>query len=179
MTAFLSVDACQKGHYPWGVSTVVTNMVQYNRLLLQNLFKRFGISVQGKIQPGSAPPHSTMIAIHESKPLSHLINEMLKKSDNIIAGSLLKKMGELFSRRPGSWESGSNAVAHILAQRAAVDTWRLSIIDGSGLSRYNQVTPKQMMQVLDFAYHNYSTNTEIHFCLTYFRCRWHTQASHA
>ncbi len=157
----LSISGCMpKGNYTWGVSSVVTNMVQYNKLLLQSLFKRFGISIQGSIKPGSAPLHSATIAIHESKPLAHLINTMLKNSDNVIAGSLLKKMGQLFSHRPGSWESGSNAVSRILAQKAFVDTGRLSIIDGSGLSRYNQVTPKQMMQVLEFAYHNYSTNTE-------------------
>ncbi|HSW71039.1 MAG TPA: D-alanyl-D-alanine carboxypeptidase, partial [Gammaproteobacteria bacterium] len=31
---------------------------------------------------------------------------------------------------------------------------------GSGLSRYNQITPAQMMQVLDFAYHHIGTNYE-------------------
>ena len=43
-------------------------------------------------------------------------------------------------------------------QQAAVDVWRMSLIDGSGLSRYNQVTPAQMLKVLDFTFHNHATN---------------------
>jgi D-alanyl-D-alanine carboxypeptidase/D-alanyl-D-alanine-endopeptidase (penicillin-binding protein 4) len=34
----------------------------------------------------------------------------------------------------------------------------MSLIDGSGLSRYNQVTPAQMLKVLDFTFHNDATN---------------------
>lgn len=157
----IQVSGCMhKGEYTRGFSTVVGDMMQYNKQLLQDLFYRYGIRVDGTIAPGIAPPHLQAIAIHQSKPLSALVTEMLKKSDNIIAGSLLKKMGQYFSRRPGSWENGGNAIMKILSQKASLNIWRMTIIDGSGLSRYNQVTPAQIMQVLDFAYHNDDTNNE-------------------
>ena len=136
----------------------MTDAVQYNKMLLSDLFRRAGIKINGEITAGTAQPDLSTLATHESKPLQQLISDMLKKSDNIIAGSLLKKMGEIFTRSPGTWENGGNAVEHILSQKASVDIWRMNIIDGSGLSRYNQVTPSQMLQVLDFAFHNYATN---------------------
>jgi D-alanyl-D-alanine carboxypeptidase/D-alanyl-D-alanine-endopeptidase (penicillin-binding protein 4) len=34
----------------------------------------------------------------------------------------------------------------------------MSIMDGSGLSRYNLITPAQMMETLDFAYHHDASN---------------------
>lgn len=149
-----------KNRYARSASVVVKNIIEYNKSLMQNLLKRFGIQMNGHIEAGAAPQDSVSIAMHQSKPLHMLITNMLKTSNNIIAGSLFKKMGELYSKQPGSWENGSTAVKQILAQKASVGTENMTILDGSGLSRDNRVTPNQMMQVLDYAYHNYSTNYE-------------------
>lgn len=155
----ITLSGCMpKGRPTQGVSAVVRNVVHYNKSLTRSLLQRYGIQLNGDILPGIAPEKYSVIAIHSSKPLRELITEMLKKSDNIIAGSLFKKMGEIYARQPGSWENGSEAVKQILKQKIGVDTWRMSVLDGSGLSRNNQVSPVQMMQVLDFAYHNNSTN---------------------
>lgn len=156
----ITISGCvPKGRYPQGISTVVYNVIQYNKSLLYSLFREFGILVQGSIGSGIAPRHSAVLATHESKPLPALITEMLKKSDNIIAGSLFKKMGELYTEQPGSWENGSFAVKEILARRASVDTSSMRITDGSGISPENRIKPAQMMQVLEFAYHNTATNS--------------------
>jgi D-alanyl-D-alanine carboxypeptidase/D-alanyl-D-alanine-endopeptidase (penicillin-binding protein 4) len=153
------ISGClSKGSYGAGISTVVSNIMQYDKALLTDLFKRFNIQVQGNISAGIASPQSSELARHESKPLKELVTSMLKMSDNIIAGSLFKKIGELYTHRQGTWENGGNAVSKILSQKAELDIWRINLIDGSGLSRYNQVTPQQLLQVLDFAYHNNDTN---------------------
>ncbi len=149
-----------KGHYSRGASIVIANVVKYNESMLQSLFQEFGIQVNGHISAQAAPPNLSVLASHDSKPLHVLINEMLKKSDNIIAGSLFKKMGEVYTNKPGSWSNGSYAVKAILSEKAGVNTASLQLIDGSGLSIDNRVTPAQLMQVLDYGYHNYSTNYE-------------------
>lgn len=156
--SMLSITGCiSNGHNTLGGS-VVTDVMQYNKMLLQDLFKRAGIQVQGEFAPGTAPHNLPVLATHHSKPLKNLVTRMMKVSDNIIAGSLFKKIGSIFYNRQGTWENGGNAVGQILSKSAALDLWRLSLIDGAGLSRYNQVTPSQMMQLLDFAYHHYETN---------------------
>jgi serine-type D-Ala-D-Ala carboxypeptidase/endopeptidase (penicillin-binding protein 4) len=148
----------KRGKASQGMSSVVTNIIHYNKSLIQSLFQRNGIYISGSILPGVAPQKTPIIASHFSKPLRDLITEMLKKSDNIIAGSLFKKMGELYANQPGSWQNGGSAVKQILQQKMGVDIGRMNILDGSGLSRNNQIAPAQMLQVLDFAYHNNATN---------------------
>lgn len=157
----ITLSGCMpKGKYVRGVSAVVTDVIYYNRSLIQSLFQRYGIHVTGNILPGTAATTLPVIASHDSKPLKDLISEMLKKSDNIIAGSLFKKMGEIYSRQPGSWGNGSLAVKEILKQKIGVDTRQMSVLDGSGLSRDNYISPLQMMQVLTFAFHNDATNRD-------------------
>ena len=157
----ITLDGCMaKGRYSRSGTIVINDIVKYNEALLQNSFRRFGINVRGGIGAKTAPADLTVLALHESKPLHILINDMLKKSDNIIAGSLFKKMGEMYTRQPGSWTNGGNAVKQILAQKASVNTSEMHAADGSGLSRDNQITASQMIQVLDYAFHNYATNYE-------------------
>lgn len=157
----LSLAGCMpKGNYAWGVSTVISDIKHYNQSMLVHLFKQYGIQVDGKVMPGEAPSNLRTVASHESKSLSLLINDMLKKSDNVIAGSLLKKLGEFYARQPGSWQNGGEAVKRILFQKADVDSMQMSVLDGSGLSLDNRVKAAQMMQVLNFAYHNEATNYE-------------------
>lgn len=156
----ISVTGCmRKGRNAQGISTVVGDITSYNKALVRDLFKRYGIQINGFVAAGVVPRNLSVLASHQSKPLHQLITDMLKMSDNIIAGSLFKKIGGIYSNQPGSWENGSLAVSQILSKRAGVNS-RMNVIDGSGLSRDNQISPAQMLQVLDFAYHNNTTNYE-------------------
>src|SRR5262249_14282727 len=119
----ISVTGCMpRGSYTQGISTVISDIVQYNKALMRSLFRQSCVQVNATITAGAAPPNLSVVVTHESKPLSHLITEMLKKSDNIIAGSIFKKLGETYSNQPGSWENGSTAVTQILSQKAHVNT---------------------------------------------------------
>lgn len=149
-----------RGRYSHGASLVIANVTKYNQSMLQSLFHQFGIQVNGTIGAKAAPANLPALATHESKPLNDLISEMLKKSDNVIAGSLFKKLGQVYTNRPGSWSNGSRAVKEILSQKARVNTSSMTFIDGSGLSRDDRASPAQFIQVLDYSYHNYSTNYE-------------------
>lgn len=157
----VALDGCMaQGRYAVGISYVVTELNAYNYALFKNLLNRIGVSVYGRTSFANAPHNLSLIGQHASKPLRLLINDMLKKSDNIIAGALFKKIGQLYSKSPGSWENGRTAVAQILAKNAGLDTSGVRLLDGSGLSPDNLTTPAQMMQVLDFAYHHYPTSYE-------------------
>lgn len=157
----LALEGCMvRGRYAWGMSYVVSDLTAYNHALFKTLLKRVGVNVFGNVTFGKTPDNASLITSHNSKPLRLLINDMLKKSDNIIASALFKKMGQLYSRRSGSWLNGGNAVKDLLARNAGVNTAGMRMYDGSGLSLDDLTTPAQMMQVLDFAYHNYPTSYE-------------------
>lgn len=153
--AMILIDGCvPRGEDGYGVSYVVTDVPEYNRALFKNLLVRFSIKVYGNVTFGSAPELLSLIGQHVSQPLRVLITDMLKKSDNVIAGALFKKLGQLYTKKPGSWQNGSFAVSQILAKQAGVRVNGMRILDGSGLSPNNLATPAQMMQVLDFAFHH-------------------------
>lgn len=138
----------------WTINKVVTDIPDYNRTLFKNILSGMGIKVYGSVTFGSAPAKAAMVSQHASKPLRELLTDMLKKSDNIIAGAVFKKIGQLYNRQPGSWENSSYAVSQILSRKANVNLVGMRILDGSGLSPNNLATAAQMMQVLDFAYHH-------------------------
>lgn len=157
----LSLQGCMpKGNYTWGLSYVIENVLAYNQALVKSLLKHYGVHIHGQVTSGKAHTSLLPIAQHESKPLHLIITEMMKKSDNVIAGALFKKIGQVYTKQQGSWNNGSFAVEKILASKIGINTSNMRIIDGSGLSPYNQITPAQMMQVLDFAYHHVGTNYE-------------------
>lgn len=153
--SLLSIDGCMnKSQRSLGLSYVVTDIPEYNRALLKNALAQQGVSIYRSVTFGSAPSSASLVGSHASDPLRDMIKEMLKKSDNVIAGALFKKIGQLYTRRQGSWESGSVAVSQILMKQADVDISGMRILDGSGLSAENLATPAQLMQVLNYAYHN-------------------------
>lgn len=157
----ISLTGCMpKGKYSQGISTVVNNVGEYNKSLLKTLFQKNNIQVTGTFSQGIANANLKLVANHQSKPLFQIVTDMLKKSDNIIAGSLFKKLGQKFFGQPGSWQNGNLAVAKILGHHAGVNVNHVNTLDGSGLSPYNQISPAQMVKVLDFAYHNPNTNYE-------------------
>lgn len=158
--SLLTLDGCMPRGNAWGMSYVVTDIPDYNRSLFKSVLSQMRVSVYGQVTFGTAPAKLSVVGTHASKPLRDLINEMLKKSDNIIAGALFKKIGQLYTRHPGSWENGSMAVAQILSKQANVNTAGMRILDGSGLSAANLATPAQLMQVLNFAFHHYGTSYE-------------------
>lgn len=157
----VTLDGCMpRGQSDWGINYVVTDIPDYNRKLFKSVLQKSGVKVYGSVTFGSAPLKLSAIGTHSSVPLRDLITEMLKKSDNIIAGALFKKIGQLYSHAPGSWENGSLAVSAILSDKAKLDNKGLRILDGSGLSSSNLTTPSQLMQVLDYAFHSYATSYE-------------------
>lgn len=157
--AMITIEGCMhKGRDATGISYVVTDVSQYNRALFKSLLSHLSVRVYGTIAFGAAPDNLILIGQHASQPLSALVKDMLKKSDNVIAGALFKKVGQLYFNRPGSWENGSLALKNILMKNAHLDLTGMRVLDGSGLSPANVVTPVQMMQLLDFAYHHAPTN---------------------
>lgn len=92
----------------------------------------------------------TILASKQSLPLYNLLKTMLKKSDNMIADTVFRTIGHNYYNVPGTWRAGSDAIRNILRQKAGVDLGNSIVVDGSGLSRHNLISPATMMQVLQY-----------------------------
>lgn len=135
------------------ISVPLTNANVYAENTIKMLLRRHQITVIGASFPTTHQPLA-LLASHDSKPLHLLIHEMLKKSDNLVANSVYKKLGASYFKQTGTWHNGSEAVREILKRQHNIDLTNMYMVDGSGLSRDNLVSPSHFAQLLYAAYHN-------------------------
>ncbi len=138
------------GPLSFAVALQNPNLATYN--ILSGLLRSQSIHYN-KMVYGRTTPTAKTLAENSSPELAFLVKNMLKKSDNLIADSLLKKLGGLYFSTQGSWKTGRNAIQAILATRAHVNFNDVVMVDGSGLSRNNLVSARVFIQLLKYAYH--------------------------
>ena len=142
------LSGCFAGNKPLKLAIAVSDPANYAQQTMQRLLNNNGISLKGEVLLTSKRPSNTLlIAEHQSKPLSSILDTMLLKSDNLTADSLMKRLGQYEYGVEGSFTNGSLAMQTILS-KLGVDLSMANIIDGSGLSRYNLISAKQLMDVL-------------------------------
>jgi len=81
-----------------------------------------------------------------SEPLSEVLGEMLKPSDNQMAETLLRTIA-VAEGEEGSPDAGLEIVSSRLADWG-IEPGAIELADGSGLSRYNEVTPNAIARLL-------------------------------
>ncbi|MEO5666119.1 MAG: D-alanyl-D-alanine carboxypeptidase/D-alanyl-D-alanine-endopeptidase [Nocardioides sp.] len=108
-----------------------------------------GVKVVGEPTRGVAPPGATELASVQSAPVSQLVERLLDVSDNETAEVLAHHVGLAVSG-DGSFVGGAAGVLSTL-QSLGVETGNDVVYDGSGLSRFNRLSPATMLQVLQVA----------------------------
>ncbi|MFW5735684.1 MAG: D-alanyl-D-alanine carboxypeptidase/D-alanyl-D-alanine-endopeptidase [Oceanidesulfovibrio sp.] len=119
---------------------------------LRHVLQANGVAVQGSTRavrdPSDAGPwiDATPLAIYTSPPLSALATYTNRESHNFYAEQLLKTMGAV-KMNLGTARAGAEAVMS-WAATMGVDRGSLVMVDGSGLSRKNLVSPRAMVAML-------------------------------
>ncbi|UOY92466.1 D-alanyl-D-alanine carboxypeptidase/D-alanyl-D-alanine-endopeptidase [Ectobacillus sp. JY-23] len=106
-----------------------------------------GIALKKAKVEKTAGVQGTPLVVHESQPLSALIVRLNKESDNFYAEMLVKQLGAS-QKGEGSFDAGADVIATFL-EKAGIPT-NYKQVDGSGLSRLNLISPKQMAQLLTY-----------------------------
>lgn len=89
------------------------------------------------------------IYTHFSEPLSELLKIINKHSDNFYADQLLRTLGGEF-RGEGSIEKGIEVVREFLIYNVYARPDEFQLVDGSGLSHANLVTPELLVKVMRY-----------------------------
>ncbi|WP_460741423.1 D-alanyl-D-alanine carboxypeptidase/D-alanyl-D-alanine endopeptidase [Mariniluteicoccus endophyticus] len=107
--------------------------------------RRLGVPT-GEVAPGTAPQGATQVARVESMPLENIVEQVLIHSDNDAAEVLFRHVGR-DGGRSGSIADAQTAHREVL-QKLGVWTDGMRIVDGSGLSRANLVSPRSLTKAV-------------------------------
>jgi D-alanyl-D-alanine carboxypeptidase/D-alanyl-D-alanine-endopeptidase (penicillin-binding protein 4) len=121
----------------------------YAAALFRAALGRHGVRVLGPTTRAATPAGAPVVASRQSMPLRELQVPFLKLSNNLHAEILVKAMGRRVSGA-GTWSAGAAAIAGRLPS-FGIDPARLSLRDGSGLSRMDQISPDQLVSLLGAA----------------------------
>ncbi len=105
-----------------------------------------GVRTRGRVAEGTADADAVRIARDESMTLAEIMVPFMKLSNNMHAEALVKTMAAQ-SGEPGSWVEGVAVVEEFL-RADGVDVVGLTLADGSGLARANQITPTTITSAL-------------------------------
>jgi D-alanyl-D-alanine carboxypeptidase/D-alanyl-D-alanine-endopeptidase (penicillin-binding protein 4) len=92
-------------------------------------------------------PNAKVVWAHDSEPLGDVLADMWLASDNLAAELLLRELGFAQDGAPGTTEHGV-AVEKTWLKQLGVDTDALALEDGSGLSVYDRITPRDLVVIL-------------------------------
>lgn len=115
--------------------------------LFQYFLEQAGFEFSGRvnIEPVS-PQDRPVLAYHAGLTLDQIVARMLKYSNNFIANQVFICMGAIQYNAPGTLEKGVLAAqAYALNELGLAN---LTIVEGSGISRMNRITARDMLKVL-------------------------------
>jgi D-alanyl-D-alanine carboxypeptidase/D-alanyl-D-alanine-endopeptidase (penicillin-binding protein 4) len=125
---------------------------------LRALLLASGVAVGGEVKPGGDQIKSLLV-IHRSRPLSTLLYELGKASDNFYAEMILKTLGAERQGRPGKSADGADVVARYLKDVGALEEGTI-IKNGSGLYDANRVSALGTVKLLRATYRDPAIGSE-------------------
>lgn len=133
----------------------VENPTLYAAYVLREVLISKGIEVQGKSRDidditdfSYQQTDGLQLTIHESPPLKDIIHTINKVSQNLYAELLMRTLGARFGAA-GNGPEGAKVTADVYA-RMGINPNFLGLADGSGLSRYDLITPMSMVTLLRY-----------------------------
>lgn len=111
--------------------------------------ERAGVRVVGDPTRGAGAPGAATLASVQSATVAQIVERLLEVSDNETAEVLAHHVGLAVSG-DGSFVGGAAGVLSTL-QSLGVETGSDVVHDGSGLSRFNRLSPATLLQVLQVA----------------------------
>lgn len=132
-------------------SVTVEEPTLYACSVLKDILKSNGIEVCGKTEIGRKPDSAELVATHYSPPISEMLKLVNKPSDNLIAECLFKNLGREIGGQ-GSSDASAKVETDFL-KKIGGDIGEINIADGSGLSREDLISPKNIVAILSYMFY--------------------------
>lgn len=124
---------------------------RYVAAVFNAIWQELGGTLKGNTREGSLPPEVTLFATHYSAPLSEVIRDINKFSNNVMARQLFLTLGS------ATHSSASNSIPLSIQTMKAwltenkLDFPELVLENGAGLSRRERISAQHMAQLLKSA----------------------------
>jgi len=142
----------RRRRYPKYYAIYPHNPPLFMALALREQLEKNGIKVLGKASFGKTP--DTAIEISDVfVTVEKMISETNKNSDNFLAECLFKILGAYYSGEQGNSFYATQAVISFIKENGIYNEGN-SIVDGSGISRFNKITVASIVALLKSIYFN-------------------------
>jgi D-alanyl-D-alanine carboxypeptidase/D-alanyl-D-alanine-endopeptidase (penicillin-binding protein 4) len=119
----------------------------YAGRLVSYFLKKEGIAITGKVREGQVNNGDQKLYTHISPyTLEELVQRLLQYSNNFMANQIFLTVGARTSASSATLEKGVKALKTYATEILGIPG--TIIAEGSGLSRKNRITPRQMLKVL-------------------------------
>ena len=147
MARSLALKSGQRGKTRFNLADDPKTCLLYAGELTKVFLKKAGVRVSGKITPARKFPQGlTLYYRHRSRhTLSWLVSRLFKYSNNFMTNQVFLAMGAKTFGPPATAEKARKTVARYLAARK-IPPFHME--EGSGLSRLNRLTARQLNAVL-------------------------------
>jgi D-alanyl-D-alanine carboxypeptidase/D-alanyl-D-alanine-endopeptidase (penicillin-binding protein 4) len=137
----------------------IKNPLAHAQELIKVSLQAEGIALDGPVLLGQSKP-SMLLATHYSQPITRLLADTLKPSDNLYANSLFLHAARKIHGAPVNWQEAETVVKQFLQQQTGINMQSAVLIDGSGLSRHDLLSTEQTVSLLRYLYERFPLTYE-------------------
>jgi D-alanyl-D-alanine carboxypeptidase/D-alanyl-D-alanine-endopeptidase (penicillin-binding protein 4) len=119
-------------------------------VLFRTLWKETGGLHTGRIRPCIPGPDARLLLEYDSPPLSSLVRDINKYSNNVMAKMLFLDLGATRYGGPATWHKGIRAVRSWLTEKGLMSE-EIVLENGSGLSRIERISAASLARLLAYA----------------------------
>jgi PBP4 family serine-type D-alanyl-D-alanine carboxypeptidase len=140
----------RKRKYPYSYYVHTDSPAVFIASLFRDKLTRNGIEITGNAVSRTMPMSTFELAAVRHKFLE-LVNRVNKESDNYLAETLFKILGAEYSQKQGNSFYATQAVITFLEGHDIFNK-DITIVDGSGISRYNKTSTASIVNLLEYIY---------------------------
>ena len=137
------------GEASWNVSLL--DHARFVGGVFANLWTDVGGAWKGAVRVATAPAGAKLIASTESAPLSEMVRDINKFSNNVMARQLFLTISGEIDKQPATAARSTDIVRAWLL-RKGINVPELVMENGSGLSRIESISAGSLAQILDAAF---------------------------
>jgi len=141
------------GRHRINISSDTAMALSYAGELARAFLERDGYRFSAGTGPGRVGPNDRLVYTHyNTRSLGEVIASMMLYSSNYIANQLLLAVGLAKMGEPATLEKGRHCLRTFLLNELKLEASEFVLVEGSGLSRQNRITPQALLTVLQAFY---------------------------